>query len=71
MASLLQAQHYGQRNGATSVEPYERAGYRPPALAAPGESSGKRVNLIVMATRKREQLSDEFFEPWSALGKTH
>jgi hypothetical protein len=32
---------------------------------------GEGVDLIVVATRKSEQLSDEFFEPWSALGKTH
>ena len=31
---------------------------------------GESVNLIVVATGKSEQLSDEFFQPSGALGKT-
>ena len=32
---------------------------------------GKSVNLIVVATGKSEQLSDELFQPCGALGKTN
>jgi hypothetical protein len=31
---------------------------------------GERIDLIVVATRKREQLSDEFFQPSGTPGKT-
>jgi hypothetical protein len=31
---------------------------------------GESINLIVVATGKREQLSDEFFQPSGAPGKT-
>jgi hypothetical protein len=30
-------------------------------LGTPGEALGESINLIVVATGKREQLSDEFF----------
>jgi hypothetical protein len=40
-----------------------------PLLATPGEALGESVNLIVVATGKSEQLSYEFFEPWSAPGR--
>ena len=41
-----------------------------PLLATPGEALGESVNLIVVATGECEQLSDEFFQPSSAPGKT-
>ena len=41
-----------------------------PLLAAPGEALGESIDLIVVATGKREQLSDEFFQPSGAPGKT-
>src|SRR3984893_4358917 len=41
-----------------------------PLLATPGEALGESVDLIVVATGKREQLSDEFFQPSGAPGKT-
>jgi hypothetical protein len=40
-------------------------------VATPGQALGESVNLIIVTAREGEQLSDEFFEPWSALGKTH
>jgi hypothetical protein len=39
-------------------------------LATPGEALGESINLIVVATRKREQLSDEFFQPSGTPRKT-
>src|SRR5450759_3059912 len=41
-----------------------------PPLATPGEALGESVNLIVVATGKNEQLSDEFFQPSGAPRKT-
>jgi hypothetical protein len=41
-----------------------------PLLATPGEVLGESIDLIVVATGKREQLSDEFFQPSGAPGKT-
>ena len=41
-----------------------------PLLATPGEALGESIDLIVVATGKREQLSDEFFQPPCAPGKT-
>jgi len=41
-----------------------------PLLATPGEALGESIDLIVVTTGKREQLSDEFFQPSSAPGKT-
>src|SRR3984893_5433117 len=41
-----------------------------PLLATPGEALGEGIDLIVVATGKREQLTDEFFQPSGALGKT-
>jgi len=41
-----------------------------PLLATPGEALGESINLIVVATGKREQLSDEFFQPSGAPRKT-
>ena len=41
-----------------------------PLLATPGEALGESIDLIVVATGKREQLSDEFFQPSGAPGKT-
>jgi len=35
-------------------------------LATPGEALGESIDLIVVATGKREQLSDEFFPPSGA-----
>jgi hypothetical protein len=32
---------------------------------------GESVNLIVVTAGQREQLGNEFFEPWSSLGKTN
>jgi hypothetical protein len=40
-----------------------------PLLAAPGEALGESIDLIVVATGKREQLSDEFFQPSGAPGR--
>ena len=42
-----------------------------PLLATPGEALGKSVNLIVVTTRKSEQLGDEFFQPSGSVGKTN
>jgi hypothetical protein len=39
-----------------------------PLLATPGEALGESIDLIVVATGKREQLTDEFFQPSGALG---
>src|SRR6202040_1733792 len=39
-------------------------------LATPGEALGESIDLIVVTTGKREQLSDKFFQPSGALGKT-
>jgi hypothetical protein len=39
-----------------------------PLLATPGEALGESIDLIVVATGKREQLSDEFFQPSGAPG---
>ena len=36
----------------------------------PGETQGKSVDLIVVATGKGDQLGDEFFQPSGALGKS-
>lgn len=41
-----------------------------PLPATPGETLGKSVNLIVVATGKGDQLGDEFFQPSGALGKS-
>ena len=41
-----------------------------PLPATPGETLGKSVNLIVVATGKGEQLGNEFFQPSGALGKS-
>src|SRR5205807_2616186 len=41
-----------------------------PPLATPGEALGEGVNLIVVATGKSEQLSDEVFQPSGTPGKT-
>src|ERR1700730_11872247 len=41
-----------------------------PLLATPGEALGEGIDLIVVATGKREQLTDEFFQPSGAPGKT-
>jgi hypothetical protein len=61
-----------RRNTLALVTPTERADYHlaTPMLAPPGEALGERIDLIVVATRKREQLSDEFFQPSGAPGKT-
>ena len=37
----------------------------------PGKALGESVNLIVVATGKSEQLSDEFFQPGGMLGETN
>ena len=54
------------------VKPKDKAGFHfaTPPLATPGEALGESVNLIVVATGKGEQLSDEFFQPSGAPGKT-
>ena len=41
-----------------------------PLPATPGETLGQSVNLIVVPTGKSQQLSDEFFQPSGALGKS-
>ena len=41
-----------------------------PLPATPGETLGKSVNLIVVATGKGEQFGNEFFQPSGALGKS-
>ena len=40
-----------------------------PLLATPGEALGESIDLIVVTTWKREQLSDEFFQQYS--GRAH
>src|ERR1039458_5657707 len=40
---------------------------RLPHLASPSESLCQRVDLIVMAAGKRQQLGNKRFEPWSVL----
>ena len=57
---------------ANLVKPTDGADYHfaTPLPATPGEALGKRVNLIVVATRKGEQLGNEFFQPSGALGKS-
>src|ERR1700722_5169823 len=40
-----------------------------PVLTTPGEALGEGVNLIVVATGKREQLRDEVFQPSGTPGK--
>jgi hypothetical protein len=54
------------------VTPTERSDYHlaTPLLAPPGEALSESIDLIVVATRKREQLSDKFFQPSGAPGKT-
>ena len=54
------------------VKPTDKADFRfaTPPLPTPGEALGESVNLIVVATGKSEQLSNEFFQPSGALGKT-
>ena len=42
-----------------------------PPLTTPGEALGEGIDLIVMATGKSEQFSDEFFEPTGAPGKSN
>ena len=61
-----------RRNTLALVTPTERADYHlaTPLLATPGEALGESIDLIVVATGKREQLSDEFFQPSGAAGKT-
>jgi hypothetical protein len=61
-----------RRNTLALVTPTERADYHlsTPLLATPGEALGERIDLIVVATGKREQLSDKFFQPSGAPGKT-
>ena len=61
-----------RRNTLALVTPTERADYHlaTPLLATPGEALGESIDLIVVATGKREQLSDEFFQPSGAPGKT-
>jgi hypothetical protein len=39
-------------------------------LLSPGNALGESIDLIVVATGKGEQLSDEFLQPPGALGKT-
>jgi hypothetical protein len=41
-----------------------------PLLPSPGKALGESIDLIVVATGKGEQLSDEFLQPSGALGKT-
>ena len=41
-----------------------------PLLPPPGKALGESIDLIVVATGKGEQLSDEFLQPSGALGKT-
>ena len=57
-----------RRNTLALVTPTERADYHlaTPLLATPGEALGESIDLIVVATGKREQLSDEFFQPSGA-----
>ena len=54
------------------VKPTDGADYHSatPLLTTPGETLGKSVNLIVVATGKGDQLGDEFFQPSGALGKS-
>jgi hypothetical protein len=61
-----------RRNTLALVTPTERADYHlaTPLLAPPGEVLGESIDLIVVATGKREQLSDELFQPSGAPGKT-
>ena len=61
-----------RRNTQALVTPTERADYHlsTPLLATPGEALSESIDLIVVATGKREQLSDEFFQPSGAPGKT-
>jgi len=61
-----------RRNTQALVTPTERADYHlaTPLLATPGEALGESIDLIVVATGKREQLSDEFFQPSGTPGKT-
>jgi len=61
-----------RRNTPALVTPTERADYHlaTPLLATPGEALGESIDLIVVATGKREQLSDKFFQPSGAPGKT-
>jgi hypothetical protein len=64
-ANLLEVQRkaVARRNTLALVTPTERADYHlaTPLLAPPGEA---------VATGKREQLSDELFQPSGAPGKT-
>src|SRR3984893_10149702 len=73
-ANLLEVDRktIARRNTLALVTPTERSDYRlaTPLLATPGEALGESIDLIVVATGKREQLSDEFFQPSGALGKT-
>ena len=57
---------------ATLIKSTDSADYHfaTPLPATPGETLGKSVNLIVVATGKSDQLSDEFFQPSGALGKS-
>jgi hypothetical protein len=41
-----------------------------PLLATPGEALGESIGLIVVATGKRKQLSDQFFQQSGAPGNT-
>src|SRR6202048_1220040 len=61
-----------RRNALALVAPTERADYHlaTPPLATPGQALSESIDLIVVATGKREQLSDEFFQPSGAPGKT-
>ena len=57
---------------ATLIKSTDSADYHfaTPLPATPGETLGKSVNLIVVATGKGDQLGDEFFQPSGALGKS-
>ena len=61
-----------RRNTLALVTPTVKTDYHlaTPLLATPGEALGESVDLIVVATGKSEQLSDEFFQPSGAPGKT-
>ena len=56
----------------SSEEPFDVAHrHFAASVTTPGEALGEGIDLIVVATGKSEQFSDEFFEPTGALGKSN